>query len=158
LARAEGLHATSCGGDADQLVARMLADGVRGPCLHVRGEHALGDIAARLWAAGVETSEAVLYRQVAQPLNAAALALLNRQAPVIIPLFSPRSARLISEELRGNAPFFVAAMSAAVAGAVRAGPVKSVSVAQSPDASGMVDAIKAALAQANTLEGDTPAQ
>ncbi len=158
LARAEGLDATSCSGDADRLVARMLADGVKGPCLHIRGEHGVGNIAARLTAGGIETTEAVLYRQVAQPLNAAALALLQREAPVIIPLFSPRTARLISVGFEGDAPKFVVAMSPAVAKAVDDARLQGVIVADAPDAAGMVEAIKAALIQANALEGDTPAQ
>jgi uroporphyrinogen-III synthase len=158
LARAEGLSATSCGGDADRLVARILADKVQGPCLHIRGEHGVGNIAARLMAGGVKTDEAVLYRQVAQCLTAAALDLLHREAPVIIPLFSPRSARLISKGFSGNAPLYVVAISQAVADAVRLGNPKAVIVARAPDVSGMVDAIRAAMAQANTLEGDTPAQ
>lgn len=158
LAHDEGLHAMSCGGDADHLVARMLADKVQGPCLHIRGEHGVGDIAARLTAAGVATTEAVLYRQEAQPLTDAARALLQREAPVIIPLFSPRLARLISKGLRGHAPKYGVAMSRAVAAAIPADILKSLIVAQAPNAAAMIEAVKTALIQANALEGDTPAQ
>jgi uroporphyrinogen-III synthase len=157
MARDAGLSATSCGGDAGQLVARLLK-GVQGPCLHIRGEHGVGNIAARLRAGGIKTDEVVLYRQVAQPLNAAALELMQGQAPVIIPLFSPRTARLMFEGFSGNAPLFVVAISAAVAQAVAGAAVNSVIVAQSPDANSMVTATKAALIQAKALEGDTPAQ
>jgi len=158
LARDRGMKATSCNGNANGLVARMLADGVRGPCLHIRGEHAVGDIAAHLTAAGIQTTEAVLYRQVAQPLTAAACALLHREAPVIIPLFSPRSARLISNGFSSDAPLFVVAMSKAVAKdvgeTVRAGNLQALVVSRTPDAAAMADAIRAVLTQANALEGD----
>ena len=89
VARSIGMIATSCGGDADALVVQMLAHGVPGPCLHIRGEHGVGDIAARLTAMGVQTNEAVLYRQMAEPLNAAAMALLQGQKSIVIPLFCP---------------------------------------------------------------------
>ena len=158
LARSEGLRATSCGGNADHLVARMRADKVQGPCLHIRGQHGVGDIAACLTAAGIATTEAVLYRQEAQPLTEAARALMQREAPVIIPLFSPRSARLMFEELDGKAPLFVAAMSQAVAAAIPADTLESLIVAQAPNAAAMIEAVKAALKRANALEGDTPAQ
>ncbi len=158
LARAEGLRATPGGGDADRLVARMLADGVKGPCLHIRGEHGVGDIAARLTVAGVHTTEAMLYRQVAQPLTAAAVELLQREAPVIIPLFSPRTARLMFEGLEGNAPVFIAAISKAVAEAVAEMKYQGLVQSKTPDMAGMMEAIKAARVLANALEGDTPAQ
>lgn len=162
MARAEGLCATSCDGDANHLVARMLADKVQGPCLHIRGAHGVGDIAARLTASGIHTTEAVLYRQVAQPLTAAAAELLQREAPVIIPLFSARTARLMSEGLEGRAPVFVVAISKAVAeavaGAVAGLKYQGLVVSNAPDMAGMMVAIKAALIEVNTLEGDTPAQ
>ena len=117
-ARAAGMRVVSAAGDAEALIRRILADGVRGPLLHLRGEHARGAIAQRLTAAGCPTREAVLYRQVEQPLSPEAMALLDGRAPVIAPLFSPRTAAIFSRQHRGRAPLLVAAMSAQVADAV----------------------------------------
>lgn len=148
LARSFGLSATSGSGNANDLIAKILADGLSGPCLHVRGKHGVGEIAAQLTKAGVETREVVLYRQVTQPLNADAKALLMRETPVILPLFSPRSARLTLEQLEGSAPLTVIAISAAVADEVTGGNVKILKVAAKPNARCMVDAVITLLDQA----------
>lgn len=104
--------------DADELVSRLEGPG---PLLHLRGEHARGDVAKRLTSAGTETHEAVVYRQRALPLSAEARAMLEGEARVILPLFSPRSARLAGEQIDGpGAGLTVIAMSPAVARSWRA--------------------------------------
>ncbi|MEO0319354.1 MAG: uroporphyrinogen-III synthase [Pseudomonadota bacterium] len=92
------------GGDVETLAARIKADAATlgsfsGPLLHVAGTHRTGDLAARL--AGVATVErCVLYE--AQPcpdLMPAALCVLKSDASAVaIPLFSPRSARLLADQ------------------------------------------------------------
>ncbi|HHS94609.1 MAG TPA: uroporphyrinogen-III synthase, partial [Rhodobacterales bacterium] len=82
--------------DADDLVSRIEGPG---PLLHLRGEHARGHIAERLNSAGLETHEAVVYAQEALPLIREALDALAGDAPVVLPLYSPRSARLIGAQI-----------------------------------------------------------
>jgi uroporphyrinogen-III synthase len=98
-AMAAGLQATSAGGDADALIARIKQDNPAVPMLHVRGAHARGDIPERLGAVGIPVTHAIVYHQNALTLTEEAKALLDGERPVILPLFSPRSAALM-----GSAP------------------------------------------------------
>ena len=109
-----GALATFLGKDADALVAN--AGKIKGPALHIRGRHTRGLIAQRLRDAGLEVEEQVLYDQVSQPLSQAALALLQSNSEIIAPVFSPRSAKLLSQAPSG-ANLRVIAMSEAVADA-----------------------------------------
>jgi uroporphyrinogen-III synthase len=143
-AAAAGYDAEAAGGDADALVGLILGRNVRGPLLFARGAESRGDVANRLRAAGIACDEAVVYDQRAAPLSAEAVALLGGSAPVLLPLFSPASARRLSAALAGcgvRAPLGVAAMSPAVA-EVWTGPAPARSaVAERPDAAGMIAAL-----------------
>lgn len=113
-----GLQAISAGGDAESLIRLILADGAQGPMLHLRGAHARGDIAERLSMQGCPVAQTIIYTQHDIPLNAEAKALLDGTAPVLMPVFSPRSAALLgSGPMR--APTYVIAMSGTVAKSVR---------------------------------------
>ncbi|TCK99767.1 uroporphyrinogen-III synthase [Shimia isoporae] len=158
-ARAKGWHAIAAGGDAEALVERVLADKragkVFGPLLHFRGAFARGDIAKRLCAAEVETGEAVVYEQRLVPLTQAAKSLLLRENPVIVPLFSPRTAAQFSKEaalLTTTSHVFVAAMSAAVAEALSENLTQDVVVAEKSDVNSMIDAVSRLLAAAVHVE------
>ncbi len=144
-AREAGFDAVAAGGDAEALVAAVVASGERGPFLHARGREARGGVAERLRAAGIGCDEAVVYDQVALPLSPEARDLLARDAPVLVPLFSPNSASRLAEALAGtvlHAPLLVAAMSPAVAEAW-AGPAPlRLSVAQRPDGPAMLDVLQ----------------
>ena len=146
-ARNEGMVATSCAGTADDLVARILADRTGGPCLHIRGEHGVGDVANRLRDAGVMTDQAILYRQVPQPASPAADALLRGEAPVILPLFSPRSARIVFAVAEVSAPVTIVALSPNVAAALPATFSGAVIVAHRPDVAAMLDAVERVIAK-----------
>ncbi len=54
-AEAQGMRAISAGGDAEALLARIAAEGVHGPFVHLRGAHVAADIAGALRAAGITT-------------------------------------------------------------------------------------------------------
>ncbi|WP_101342184.1 uroporphyrinogen-III synthase [Cereibacter azotoformans] len=147
-ARAAGLDAQSAEGDAEALIAAIVAAGERGPLLHLRGAESRGEVAPRLAAQGLVVVEAVVYDQRPQPLLPEALALLAGAAPVLAPLFSPRTARLLGLELAraGVAPqLWVAAMSPAVAEAAGALSPARLRVAARPDAEALLDAVKALL-------------
>lgn len=158
VGRAEGLTAISCAGAADDLVARMLADAVRGPCLHIRGEHAVGDVAGRLEAGGIPTGDAILYRQVPQPLTDQAAQLLEGDRPVILPLFSPRTAELFFANDTARPKMTVIALSAAVAAKVPDTFGGDVIVAPRPDAGVMLDLIAELVDQGKALEAGNLAQ
>lgn len=95
-ARAVGFRAISADGDAGDLVSMILSDPPAGPLLHLGGAHLAADIAGELSARGIRTETVVVYDQVALPLSDEARALLSSPAQIVLlPLFSPRSARLV---------------------------------------------------------------
>lgn len=112
LAAQAGAVATSLGEDVETFLAQ--SDQIEGPALHCRGTHARGNLAERLSANGVQTDEAILYDQVAQPLTPAARSLLQSNGSVVAPIFSPRSAQLLSQTMI-SADIQIVAMSEAVA-------------------------------------------
>ncbi|MFI0395805.1 uroporphyrinogen-III synthase [Paracoccus jiaweipingae] len=132
-ARARGFAVTEGPGDALRLEPLIRA---AGPGLvHPHGRH----VARVLPVPGV-----VVYDQIAQPLDAAARALLDDSAArVIVTLFSPRSARLLAQavgQMRANP--VVVSISAA-ADAQWPGPARQRVIAQSPDAAAMCRAVTA---------------
>ena len=146
-ARAAGFDAVSAGGDAEALVACVLAAARGAALVHVRGAHARGDVAARLTAAGLTCAETVAYDQPERPLTAEAEAALAGDVPLVVPLYSPRGARLLSRHA-GNirAPLDILALSAAVAEA--AAPLGRAETAPRPDGAAMLSMIGARLRQA----------
>ncbi|WP_353473442.1 uroporphyrinogen-III synthase [Salipiger sp. H15] len=119
--REAGMTPRVAGGDAESLLALVLAEAPGGRLLHLRGTHARGEVAARLAAAGQPCAEAVIYDQPTRPLTAEAVAALRGQVPVVVPLFSPRSAAIFAEAagvVNATAPLFAALMSAEVEAAL----------------------------------------
>ncbi len=131
LARAAGFDVTQGPGDAAGLVPLIRAAGI--PLLHPRGRH----VAKHLPVAGIE-----VYDQQMQALSAEAIALFGEKNPVIIPLFSPRSAGFVSQQLdiQREAPVWLAPVSPAALSGWQAGYERAV-VADSPNANGVRAAI-----------------
>lgn len=140
-ARRAGWRAQSADGDADALVRLILDRRPAGPLLHIRGEHARGDVAERLCAGGVACRDLVAYRQEPLPLTEAARARLNGSAPVILPLYSPRTARILARSGEFSAQIHIVAMSEAVAEAARDLAARSTEIAPVPDNAAMAEAI-----------------
>jgi len=92
-AKAASFDAVEAGQTADALVATLAANAPTRPLLHLRGRHQRGDVATQLCAAGLNAQSQVVYDQVARPPDEAFFQALSRN-PLIIPLFSPRSAEL----------------------------------------------------------------
>ncbi|MBW7922256.1 MAG: uroporphyrinogen-III synthase [Rubellimicrobium sp.] len=148
VARASGFDPAPPVPDAKALYAHLLALRPAGPLLHVRGEHASGRVGPRLTEAGVPVVELIAYAQHALPPSDAARAVLAGARPVVLPLFSPRSAALVAGWGRPVAPLHVAAISDAAA--AKAAPLapRSVAVAATPDGPGMVAATRRAIRRA----------
>lgn len=126
-ARKAGFRVIEGPGDAARL-APMLA-----------GQHGLVHPHGRHVTAGLPVAGIVVYDQIAQDLPDAGRAVLAGFAPVIWPLFSPRSARLAARAAQGAcAPVHAVAISPAAAAPW---PDKGVTVAASPDAAGLIAAI-----------------
>ncbi|MEL6994341.1 MAG: uroporphyrinogen-III synthase [Pseudomonadota bacterium] len=146
------------GGHADALIEKIINDLPQTPCLYVRGEHVSSDLAGMLNAAGITTHQVTLYGQSVSPLNLEARDALNSKKPVLLPLFSARSAQLFFEQGIGSAPLHVIAMSEAVAANVPRAKVKSIRIARQPNKDGMLDALLSLWNAANQLEGQGGAQ
>ncbi|RBI77691.1 uroporphyrinogen-III synthase [Roseovarius sp. TE539] len=157
-AREAGFRVISAAGDADALVSMILQNGCAGPFLHVRGEHAAGDVAARLSCAGRETREAVLYCQVPMAPSAELRGLLEGRSPVVIPFFSPRSVQLFFEIRPIRAPVVGIAISPRAAAAIPEEHVRLIMVAERPDAEAMLASLPGAIAAAKQLEGGNGAK
>ena len=91
------------GGTAETVLQRLCAARPRRPLVHMCGAHVVTDLAGRLRTAGLVARAQVCYDQNAQPLNDAARACLCADGAVVVPLFSPRSARLFAAEWSGMA-------------------------------------------------------
>ena len=146
-ASSQGYRARHADGSADDLVAAILGAGDPGPFVHYRGEETRGDVAARLRDAGLYCNEVVVYAQGELPLTAEALDLLARPGPVLVPLFSPRSAERLAEAIAGHAieaELSLVAMSDAVAAAWRGPGLSEMRISDNPTAVAMLDALCAA--------------
>lgn len=142
-AQAAGLRCLSAQGTAEDLLKLLCDRRPDTPLLHLRGVHSSGNLAARLCAAGLRTDEAVIYDQHPEPLGACATSLLRGELSVILPVYSPRSARLLSGALgeigeAGVVPTVIA-ISKAAAQAWQ-GPGR-ICVVSAPDGSSMFDAV-----------------
>ena len=142
VARGLGMQAVSAAGDAGALVGLVAGVAPRGRLLFAHGSETRGDVAGRLRAAGCEVLTREVYQQVEAPLTKAALAVLDGPAPVIAPLFSPRSARLLGAQAIGaRAPLALVALSEAVARDWTGPKPRSFTVAAHPDADHMLDEV-----------------
>jgi uroporphyrinogen-III synthase len=150
-AAAAGFEARSADSDATALVSAILADPPPGRLLHLRGEDSRGDLAERLVSAGIETESLVIYRQKAQPLPAEGASVLATDGPVILPLFSPRSATLFHAAMPTGtrAMLWLVVMSAAVAEAARPIPHRALIIATQPNAGAMLQACEEAVDRAS---------
>lgn len=150
-ATAAGFHARTPEGDATQLVAAIRSDPPDGRLLHLRGEDTRGEVAQKLNSAGIVTESVIIYRQLARPFPPEGRALLMADGPVILPLFSPRSAALFATERPRDmrAGLWLVAMSQAVAEAARDVPRHALDLAEQPDARAMLDAVGRALDRAS---------
>lgn len=141
-----GFAALSANGDADALIALIRETAPQGPLLHLRGRITRGNLARTLRADGLMVEEAVVYDLAPMALSDAAIAAISSHQPVLLPLFSPQSAKLAAAALTGAiAPITVLALSKAVAQA--AGPLcdGGFLVARRPDADGMLEIVAQAL-------------
>lgn len=130
VARQAGFQVRQGDGFAESLLPLIAACDVA--LLHPHGRH----LAKRLPVEGI-----VVYDQVAQPLTDAARALLAEDAPVVLPLFSPRSARLLAAAVRdAHAPLWPVAISDATMAAWDA-PSAGHAIAAAPEARQMAAAI-----------------
>ena len=141
VARDHGFESFSAMGDAEGLFQLLLQRTAHAPFLHLRGRESRGDLASRLAANGIPAQEVIVYAQEPQPLSEEAINALSLcgDTPVIVPLFSARSAEVFCHALRmipqaANLPerLCIAALSPAVAAIFGHHPPQRVAVAAAP--------------------------
>lgn len=83
---------------AEKLINEIVSNPPQTDIIHFRGEFARGKIAENLTATGITCSEQIVYLQIAQDLSRHAQSLLIGDSRLIVPLFSPRTASLFSQQ------------------------------------------------------------
>ncbi len=134
--------------DSADLLGALVTNPPAGRLLHLRGRHARGDIAQFLINRGIQAREAILYDQVTCPLTPEAEAIAAGETPVIIPLFSPRTAAQFRSVWPGVAPIHGLALSDAVAAEVTGMGWTRLRTAPEPTLAAMVTTI------VDTLRGE----
>ncbi|MAT88894.1 MAG: hypothetical protein CL532_10190 [Aestuariivita sp.] len=102
-------------GDAAALVKMILSYPYLGKLLHVRGEHSRGDVAKILSENGRLCESIVVYKQTAKPLSSHVIQYITERKPLILPLFSPRTAILLLEQIIPAPGSHIVAMSKSIA-------------------------------------------
>ena len=150
-----GLPAQMLGLDVQDFTEAILSLKPETPCLHLRGDITPSALATQLSNAGLATDEAIVYRQRGLPLTKEAQQILLGTDPVIVPLFSPRSAQRFRAEFvktSGTAPIYGVALSKAVATEMSGINLADLVVAEQPTATAMGKAINNLVATLIHLE------
>lgn len=142
VARDAGFSATAGQSGALVLAEMILRDGGGRTMLWPRGVHVAKDLAELLKTGGIDTVSAVIYQQDERPLTQDALSLLSSEQPILLPLFSPRSAKLFAAAAAAvSAPLYIACMSISVAEAAKAIPHRMCRIAAQPDSENLLDCL-----------------
>ena len=145
---AAGFDAQSSDGNVSDLAASLLAGSKTGRYLYLRGVNTAGELENSLIVNNIPVLSLQVYLQVVLPLEGESLTLLRESGPVILPLFSPRSALIFRDAMPADAhaDLAIAAISAAVAAAAASIPHSSLVIAARPDADAVLDAVESLLA------------
>lgn len=141
-ARAAGFTDVSVAqGTAVSLLAALAAAPPPAPILHCRGAHIVADMVAELAQRGQIADGEIVYTQDPLPLSREAKAALREAAPLVLPVFSPRSGRLVRKALarlgHDGAGVYLVAISQAAREAVDLPALAASRVAQTPDSGAM---------------------
>lgn len=142
-ANALGFRAISARGDAAALERLIMAGPDEGPLLYLHGRDRAADLGAELSTQGRQVVSAAVYAQEVRPLSADAETVLAGPGPVLVPLFSPRSTRVLLAALPAQtvAGLRFVAISEAARAPLPAAMAAQAIVAARPDAAAMLDAI-----------------
>ncbi len=150
-AQAAGFDARCLGDTVSEFLDRFA--GHPGPVLHLRGTHTTTDIAQHLAQAGQAAQSQVIYDQRETPWTDTVYDNLKGGTPVVLPLFSPRSAALVCKRLNAAVRHQIVAISPAVAQVCRDFGFDCVAVASQPNGQAVLDLTKAAYVQPSLEAG-----
>jgi uroporphyrinogen-III synthase len=150
MAAEAGFDVRSAQGDWRDLAALIAGDAPKGTLAFLCASEAPLHLQSALELAGFKVHRTEVYAQDQRPLSDEAHAALQGGRPVLLPLFSPRSARCFCAQSRGPiAPIWLAALSQNVAAAFTLQAARC-GVAGRPNAASMLDAIGEILPNAGT--------
>lgn len=152
-AQSAGWDARQCGADAEELVRYLAQFNPAAPLLHLHGKHTRGDVAIRLNALGVQCSGRAIYEQNLMPVSVQARRKIATQSSVIVPLFSPRTARHFASLGLDQINLSLIAISEAVADELKDLKCNSLRVSKTPNAAGMIELVRDAAVRLAHLEG-----
>lgn len=132
------------GSDVEALIALIESMTPEGPLLHIRGRVSIGNLATRLSEIGIETHEAIGYEQNVCTPSDVLIQLLQGGKPMILPLFSPKSAEILKTLSTNREHWHVIAMSQAVAEIFDANDVLKLEIAQKPNGAAMLNCVVSA--------------
>jgi uroporphyrinogen-III synthase len=129
-------------GTAAALLDLLRANPPDQPLVHMCGAHVVMDLCAELRSAGLSARPLVCYDQHALALCTKAQRALSEAGDVVVPVFSPRSARIFAREwhelTRPRATLHAVAISQAAVDGLSGLPLHTLRIAQTPDMQGML--------------------
>lgn len=144
--REAGGDVRHCALDAEALTAWLQAQPDFGPAMYLRGSHVATDLVDVMRGHPSEIVAHEVYRQEQHALTDEAIQLLEGERPAILPLYSPRSARLVGEGIaQAGSNLHVIAISDAVAEIWQRVTGGTCEVADLPTGEAMMGRIVAAL-------------
>ena len=133
-----GWQAQVMGRNVEELIAGLKKIGPQFPLCHLRGKHIRQDIVDALSPQGFDVRQVAVYDQELLPLGELARHAITQDYPVIVTLFSPRTAQHFAASVVSVSQLHILALSDAVADeCARIDGTKTV-VAERPDAQAMV--------------------
>lgn len=141
-ASAAGWDAYQMGETADELIANMKHKNNTIPLVHLGGKHRRGDIVNNLSKSGFQIQHFAVYDQPSCKLNPDAGDALASKFPLLLPLFSPRTANIFAGQCRGADHLEIIAFSAEVADQIKQLKFKSLTVLDRPTRMMMTEAVQ----------------
>ena len=145
-AAAFGWDAFQKGETAQQLIIALSKMPDKSVFTHLAGVHTRGNIAERLSVAGHTARHIAVYDQLRCRFSAEANEALASNFPLLVPLFSPRTALVFAAQDCGRAPLRIIALSEDVADPVRGLDWETLTVCEAPTRTAMVDELQKVIA------------
>jgi uroporphyrinogen-III synthase len=139
-AQLAGFDARDAQGDWQDVAALITREGGQKSLAFLCAREAATHLQITLTVAGHNIARIEVYSQETLPLNPQAQALLAGARPVILPLFSPRSAQVFCAQAQPSAPIFLLGLSAAITDAFTL-PFARKAVAHRPNSAALLDAL-----------------
>lgn len=100
VARSKGFTTIAAEGNAESLIARLQKSDSKRPLIWYRGQHTAVDIEERLSRLGMNIRSEIVYQQHELRLSGKVQKLFKTM-PCVLPIFSPRTAEILSRETAG---------------------------------------------------------